>query len=357
MVITKDVDSEAICEEACCAVCLLELSGDGTAMVRTACGHDFHLCCLLKCMEYQGTGCPICRQSIDAELADAPRSWISSMAARGVSRPSSQGLMATEAAVAVEIAESVRRSLADEHEELADSALSVAAAAALRARAGRLASNGGAWDFPGDFRWYSEIVEAVARSLAEEAQRPGISAMINAPGSGAHSDAAPPRRLLTPWLPERRDGDGFAHDFSVDPGALAGLEEAVGRLHDVSYGSSSGRSALQRRMLLGVDPEALAGVEEAVGRLHNHGASATAAAAVARRRAAFSPASRSLPPQPRAISLSRSRSLPQQPEDQMPVRFPYSPRQPRPFVLNESSILASATPCPQAWADAMSEAS
>lgn len=320
-------------DDTCCAVCLLELVEDGLATVRTACDHEFHLCCLLKCMEHQGTGCPICRQSIDSELSMAPRPWISSLATRNELWTSPlQGLAATEAAVAVEIAESVRRSLADEHNEesvaadVSGSAVStgaddVAAAAMLRARVGRIASHGGSGDFPGDLRWYTEIVEAVARSLSEEAaQRPGSLTRNNA---STTSDGV----SMFPQLSE----SSLAHDSGVDPGALAGLEEAVGRLHDVSSGAalSAGSSALQRRMFLGVDPDALAGLEEAAGQLHIAGAGAAGATAVARRRATCSPASRSLPPQVRNASRSRDRPLPQQPEDHIPERLRQSPRRER----------------------------
>jgi len=123
-----------------CAVCLGELSvpisprGTGSAIVRTACGHDFHLSCMLSCLEHQGGSCPVCRQLVDDELAAAPRGW---MGGRVRVRPSAGRLPSTPrdglstttganltsfsgdlAAMALHIAQNVRRSV--RHEEAID---------------------------------------------------------------------------------------------------------------------------------------------------------------------------------------------------------------------------------------------
>eukprot|EP00747_Dinoflagellata_sp_TGD_P209597 gnl/TRDRNA2_/TRDRNA2_82984_c0_seq1.p1 gnl/TRDRNA2_/TRDRNA2_82984_c0~~gnl/TRDRNA2_/TRDRNA2_82984_c0_seq1.p1 ORF type:complete len:464 (-),score=87.79 gnl/TRDRNA2_/TRDRNA2_82984_c0_seq1:64-1455(-) len=330
-----------------CAVCLAQIDlvpvhGVASATARTACGHDFHLSCLVRCLEYQGTSCPICRQSIDEELASAPRAWMSSPPGHSGERPASPrggtggtgggplaSLAAVEAAVAVEIAESVRRSLAEDeaarrgsfgttvasaagghtgatgmvsappgpfgdedepseavvqdhvatnprqHEQRqpprrrapqqvspseAEAGLSpppvwlipptpssIAAndgitGASRRSRSRADSPSLGSLDFAMEVRRYAEeVAAAVARNLAEErlqrqrqhVQRPTGPAALNAP---AGQQELP--RLELEDLDAEAGGvasaTGAAVDLGVDPGALAGLEEAVVRIHDAN---------------------------------------------------------------------------------------------------------------------------
>mmetsp|Transcript_16019 Transcript_16019/g.29090 ORF Transcript_16019/g.29090 Transcript_16019/m.29090 type:complete len:399 (-) Transcript_16019:111-1307(-) len=272
-----------------CPVCLSPVDDDGeTAAVRTACRHHYHLGCLLKCMEHQGAVCPVCRQQLDVEVAADPRPWM------GVRRSNSHGvspfsrslagtppsgalfgLAATEAAVAVEIAESVRRSLAAEeenrwvtpaapvhadisdNEDSADPAIVGEAAGPSRiARTGLTNAVGGSrrpgesvmamepapsslsrrrsmrgvnrWDFPREFRWYAEIAEAVARSLADEAQY--LQQGADASDAGSENTFSVEEAL------------SVVSDV-VDPRALAGVEEAVLLLHDAQILRARHRSS------------------------------------------------------------------------------------------------------------------
>lgn len=265
---------------ALCAVCLSPIEDGGeAATVRTACRHHFHFVCLLKCMEHQGAVCPICRQAVDTEVAAAPRPWMGA-AGRATSRGASPfsrglagtprsgallGLAATEAAVAVEIAESVRRSLAAEEEarwvapaapvhveagasndidldvlnadvdvgpsrsQVAGMAVPAMAPTLSRARNVPVPMRAvNRWDFPGEFRWYAEIAEAVARSLAEDAQY----LQQGAEGNDAGVD----------------DGMSVEEALSavsdvVDPRALAGVEEAVLLLQDANILRARHRSS------------------------------------------------------------------------------------------------------------------
>lgn len=250
-----------------CPICLSPVDDDGeTAAVRTACRHHYHLGCFLKCMEHQGAVCPVCRQQVDVEVALEPRPWMGARRSspHGVSPfgrglpgvPSSGalfGLAATEAAVAVEIAESVRRSLAAEEEnrwvtttapDHADTSLdedTVANAVASSRRphesvmamepalSSRRRMRGvNRWDFPGEFRWYAEIAEAVARSLADEAQY--LQQGAETPDAGSETTFSVEEAL------------SVVSDV-VDPRALAGVEEAVLLLHDAQILRARHRSS------------------------------------------------------------------------------------------------------------------
>lgn len=189
-----------------CAICLSHIqTGQGSteATVHTACGHDFHLACLLPCLEYRGVGCPICRQAVDADLVEAPRPWMLPQPRRGGSRGSGAAPTAAtatalaEAAVATEIAESVLA----EH----DASRSLL-------------------DCPDDVRWYAEIAEAVARSLAEDAQHHAAGPTSS---EGHHAPALPA-------FGGTAAAAATAGDVGPDPEALAGLEEAVVRIQNDS---------------------------------------------------------------------------------------------------------------------------
>lgn len=179
-----------------------------------------------------------------------------------------QGLATTEAALAVEIAESVRRSLAEEETRRGvtprrgntmegawrgagyggrPGGLAGAAGSLRGASLGSQASatlfqtrpvargrgrHRSSWDFPREFRWYTEIAEAVAHSLAEEVRGP----------------------LWDPRQPSEASPNVPSDAASgVDPNALANLQESVLRFADHREPYSHG-----------VDPSALAGLEESV---------------------------------------------------------------------------------------------
>lgn len=167
-----------------CAVCLLPLDEDeGAAIVQTACRHRFHLSCLVRCLEHRSTSCPMCRQDIDAELADAPRPWMAMAAADVGSQHRSvlMGLAATEASVAVEIAESVRRSLMEDETRRASMPRILEATASHPDNQGVAVSSSEGAD---EFSWYPDIFQrrgeftglavpeaAVAVEVAESVRR------------------------------------------------------------------------------------------------------------------------------------------------------------------------------------------
>jgi hypothetical protein len=84
------------------------------------------------------------------------------------------------------------------------------------------------WDFPDEFVW-TEIAEAVARSMAEDTQFPQAPSFDLGLSDGS---------------------DRF--EAGVDPAALAGLDEAVGRIHDANM---SGRDLALRARRLPLDQQ------------------------------------------------------------------------------------------------------
>lgn len=135
------------------------------------------------------------------------------------------GLAAAEAAVAVEIAESVRRSLMEDESRrgriINDNSNARAQPGGDIDGVERV--NRTRWDFPEEFAWYTEIAEAVARSMAEETQ------LMH--GSNAES----------------RHGD--RGELGVDPDVLAALDEAVLHIHEANiFGRRAPMGALRAPM-------------------------------------------------------------------------------------------------------------
>jgi len=251
-------------------VCLAPISDDGLASVQTACGHSFHLYCLLRCLEYRGVACPVCRQPIDSELAGDQRPWMGcSAGSRGSSGGGGSmpfpGHTVAETAVAVEIAESVRRSLAEEEvrRPLADSvaphpsAFQVSQAARRarrrvpdvlfqepevnrvrpyleeRLRPSRIWSSTRRSPSlrrrshsasPAERQWYTEIAQAVAAGLAQELAMETVVVPGRRTEEVALGRSADLLRGLVP--------SATSSDAGVDPGVLAGLEEADPRHYD-----------------------------------------------------------------------------------------------------------------------------
>jgi len=250
-----------------CAVCLLALDeAEGVATVQTACKHRFHLGCLLRCLEHRNTSCPMCRQIIDVELTAAPRPWMALANNPPHRRSALLSVATTEAAVAVEIAESVRLALSEDESRRASARRSPEAAAtrsgidqrnedardvfflgsaALAAvmedethrvpgllsaesataqrrsgfRSGitdRGHANRTSWNISDELAWYGEIAEEVAVSMASEGQL----------AQGPVADAA---------------------ELEVDPDALAGLRETVLHIHDTNMLTMRPGRPLQQR--------------------------------------------------------------------------------------------------------------
>jgi len=72
---------------------------------------------MLKCLESRGPSCPLCRQNVDEEVASESWSWSPApqpQEGSTIFNSASHGLATIETTVAVEIAESVRRSLVED---------------------------------------------------------------------------------------------------------------------------------------------------------------------------------------------------------------------------------------------------
>lgn len=284
-----------------CAVCLSPLVRDAadehgarTATVRTACGHEFHLVCLVRCMEVRGASCPMCRQNVDTELAAAPRPWMLGARsprerprhgfgsllrnAQAGSSPfrAAQDLHASDTAVAVEVAESVRRSLAEEDARSSSASGLHVLSDVRRHRSGSNAMRGGSWrrlaadGSTTEPPWYPEIAEAVARSLADETarrvqtestiQRPHVPSRFHHGGPDrstavAVAAAAAAAAAVAAAAVAQEESNSNLGDV-VDPSVLAGLADAVGRIHEaglLNSASQDGQAPAARR---GQDSEA-----------------------------------------------------------------------------------------------------
>jgi len=182
----------------------------------------------------------MCRQIIDIELTAAPRHWMALANNPPLRRSAFMGPATTEAAVAVEIAESVRLALSEDEsrrvlaagnpEDFRDGVpmglaptdavvedeprrlpvlLSTESATGHRLTglrsgiADRGHANRTSWNYSDELAWYGEIAEEVAVSLADEAQHL----------QGPVDEAV---------------------EFEVDPDALAGLRETVLHIHDTN---------------------------------------------------------------------------------------------------------------------------